>query len=912
MPDWKEQIRKSLGNLKVDPSREPDIVEELAQHLESRYEELCLEGAGERAAYETALAELLNPASLVATLRAANPSPNDVGPEAVPRSGNPLADFARDWRHGLRAMRKTPVFAFFAVLTLGIGIGASTTVFTIVNTLLLHPLPAQDPSRLVALYTTQAKNPRQAASRLPSSYLNLQDYASKNTVFSSLAGFTPPMVMTLNGEAGSQRIFGELVTKGYFETLGLKPAEGRFFLPGEDTTPGSASVAVLNYASWKGKFGGAPGIIGQTLNINGSSFTVIGVAPPGFIGVSAVFGPDVWLPATMAQQLLPAQQLDALTQRSQTLFHAIARLKPGVTQEQAEADMQTAAADLQREYPQANENRSVSVLPVTEELFSSNGGETSLKFASTGLLVIVGVVLLIACSNVANLLLARTASRRQELSVRLAIGAGRGRIMRQLLTESLLLGLLGGVVGLALGYEGCRLLWSFLPPEVMSNLVSPRLDLTVFLFAFAVSLATGFLFGVVPAMRASKTDMLQGLKEETRIAGLGRRSVTFANTLLVGQVALSLLALITAALFLRSVQRAYQINPGFDTRHLAIFMMNPGQVGYDQERTKTFYKDILENVSRLPGVAAASWASNVPFWATPSRGFLVEGSAQLQKSEIPVTIINTVDLGYFSTMRIPVLDGRTFTESDQNGSAPVAIVNEYIAHKYWPGSSAVGRRFHFSDDAVMRRIVGVVKTANYTAPGEKPQSAVYLPLKQNFADGMILYVRSEGDPAGVLTTVQREIRKDAARVEVSDTRTGAKIMSQVLFMQNIGVGLLGMFGLLALGLASVGLYGLLAYSVSRRQKEIGVRLAMGAEGSAVLRLILRQGMTLVMTGILIGLTLSLLLGKVLSRMLYGVSSSDPLSLGTACVLLILVAFLACYVPARAASRVDPIAALRQA
>ena len=825
-------------------------------------------------------------------------------------SSNPLADLVRDSRHGLRAMRKAPVFSFFAVLTLGLGIGASTTVFTIVNTLLINPLPARDPSRLVALYTIPSKTGRQARALLPSSYLNLQDLASKNTVFSALGGYTEPLVLTLNGNSGPQRIFGELTTAGYFEALGIRPTKGRFFLQSEDTTPGAASVAVLSYGAWQGRFGRAPDVVGRILDINGTPFTVIGIAPAGFIGVSAVFGPDVWLPATMARQVLPSQWKDALTERGRSIFHAVARLKPGIARGQADADAQIVAADLEREYPQENENRTLSVQPVTEELFSNAGGERTLKFAGTGLLAIVGVVLLIACSNVANLLLARTSSRRQELAIRRAIGAGRGRIIRQYLTESVLLALLGGVAGLALGYEGCQLLWALRPTEVASNLVSARLDLTVFLFAFLVSLATGLLFGVVPAMRASKTDLISGLKQETRIAGLGRRSATFANALLAGQVALSLVSLITAALFLRGVQRAYQIDPGFDSKHLAIFMMNPEQAGYDQARTKTFYRDLQQHLSQLPGVAAVSWASNMPFWTNPSRAMVIDGRERVKKSENPVTIVNTVDIDYFSTMGIPVLEGRAFTERDEDGSVQVVLVNEYVAQQYWPGSSALGRRFRFSDDGVTRQIVGIVKTTNYTGLGETPQACVYVPLRQNFLEGAVLYVRGAANPSTIISGVQSEIHKAAPKVEVSDVRTGQTIISQVLFFQNVGVGILGVFGLLALGLASVGLYGLLAYSVNQRHHEIGIRMAMGAESSVVLRLVLRQGMKLVGIGIVIGLTLSLLVGRTLSRMLFGVSSYDPLSLAGASLVLILVALMACYMPARAASRLDPMSALR--
>jgi predicted permease len=911
MPEWKLEIERHLAGLHIDPAGQPAIIEELSQHLEDCYQECLAAGADQESARRSALSELSNPKRLFASLQSAGRA---ASPEAIPvgdsSTGKIFSDFTRDLRYAGRSLRKNFFFTFFAVLTLSLGIGANATVFTIINTLLLHPLPVSNPSRLVAVYSTEVKTSKQSGSLLPVSFQNLSDYKARNQVFSGIAGFTPPLVLTLTGNSTPQRLFGELTTAGYFETLGLRPALGRFFQPDEINTPGSAPVAVLSYAAWKGRFGGAPDILGRRLRINEAVFTVIGVAPEGFIGISPLFGPDVWLPATMAEQVLPADLHDVLKQRAKPFFQVLARLKPGTARSQAEADLRNIAAGLEREYPSANDNRTAAVRPITDELFSTAGGQNSMVLVSIVLLVIVGLVLLIACSNVANLLLARAAARRHEIAVRLSIGASRGRIVRQLLTECVLLGLLGGLAGLAIGYEGCRFLWSFRPPEVIHNLVEPRLDINVFGAALLVALVTAFVFGLVPALRASKADVLDALKQDTRTAGRSRRAVTFGNLLLVGQVALSLVALITAALFLRSVQRAYQIDPGFQTGHLAVFMMNPGQAGYDHARTETFYREIRDRVSRMPGVVSMSWSSSLPFWARASRQVSTQGHEQLKKSEMSTTLVNTVDTDYFSTMGISLLEGRDFTPADRDTTVPVAVINETLAGKYWPKGGSIGQRIQLSDDKIVRQIVGVVKTANYTTLGEAAQPAIYLPFRQNFLEAMNLYVRTQGDPAGALLPIQHEIRAFDPKIEVSDARTGAKLVGQVLWMSQIGVALLAVFGLLALTLASVGLYGAMAYSVNRRRRELGLRMALGAGHSSVLRLVLGQGMSLVGIGVAIGLTVSLFVGRALSSMLFGLSPADPLSLMEASLVLVVVALLACYLPARSASRVDPMIALR--
>jgi len=913
MPDWKQELTKRLEHLEIDPGREASIIEELSQHLDDRYEELLLAGSSDSEASRTVLEELERgeiPASALPSTVRSSARRGPLTPPALP-SGNLFADFTRDLKFGLRSLIKVPAFSFFAILTLALGIGATTTVFTVVNTLLLHPLPAPDPSRLACLYTTDLKNQRTSGDVLPISYLNLKDYRAGNTVFSSLGGFSPPMVMTLTENKNSERFFGELVTQGFFEALDITPAKGRFFLPAEISAPGSASVAVLSYSAWKVRFNSAPDIIGKVLDLNGSSFAVIGVAPQGFLGVSAIFGPDVWLPATMAQQVLPAPMHDVVTERGKPFFQTVARLKPAISRSRAEASLQPLAATLRQQYPDANAGHAVSVQPITTALYSSTGGERGLQFVSIVLLVLVGLVLLIACSNVANLLMARAVRRRQEIALRLAIGASRGRLLRQLLTESVLLSVLGGIVGLVVGYEGCQLLWSFRPPDVVRNLVGPKLDGTVFLFALLLSVATGFIFGVVPSLRASRTGLVDSLKEETHIAGLGGRSARFQKTLVAGQVALSLVALIASSLFLRAVQRAYDIDPGFDHRHIGVFMMNPEQIGFDATRLKDFHREAADRVSKIPGVASVSWASNMPFWASASRGVMIEGQEQQRKSETLSTVTNTVDISYFDTMRIPLVEGRAFTDGDQEGSLPVVIINEDLARRYWPSGNAIGQHLRLSGDTVTRHIVGVVKTSNYATLGEAPQPCIYLPMRQNPAGNFILYVRTAGDPALVLGTVQREIRDVAPAVDITDVRTGAKLMDQVLWNERIILAMLGTFGLFALALASVGLYGILAYSVSSRQREIGVRMALGASRSAVLRLVLRQGTTLVCIGAGVGLALSLLIGRIFTRMLFGLSPADPLSLAAACLALILVAMLACWLPALTASRTNPMRALRE-
>lgn len=904
MPDWKKIVRERIGPLRLEGTAESELTEEFAQHLEDRYRELRSGGSSEDEAYWTTISELDDTHPIRAELER-----SQYMQAADTRPSNFMEDLWRDLRYTSRTMRKSPLFVLFVVLTLALGIGANTTVFTLINTFILNPLPVENSSELAAVAAAEVKSTSKSKAALPISYADLKDYRSKNEVFSSLAGYTSPRVVTLQVGRASERMFSELVTSNYFSTLGLRPAMGRFFLPEEDGTPGAHAVAVMNYGTWQARFGGAQDIIGKTLRLNNLVFIVIGVAPPKFIGLNSIMGPDVWVPVAMAEQLLPNEMHDALSERSKAVFQGVGRFKPGVNRVQAQANIATIASALAREYPEADQGHTATVRPIKDVLFgSATSGSAPILFGSMVLLVVVAIVLLIACSNVANLLIARSAARQQEVAVRLAIGASRGRLVRQFLTESVCLGLLSGVVGLLIGYAGLRVLWSSLPSA--ANFIAPKLDATVFIFALMVSLLTGFIFGTIPALRASRSSLAEGLKEEAHTVGKSRSRFTFANILLVGQVAFSFLLLVTAALFLRSIERAYKIDPGFQTSHLAVFMTNPGQAGYGKPQTKAFYKEVRERVAGVPEVESVSWASNLPLWARIANGLQVEGRQQRSKADTITTVLNTVDLHYFETAGVPIKKGREFTEMDREGSTLVAIVNEKLAHDYWPNQEALGNRIQLPGEKRMRQIVGIARTANYSTFAEPPQLCVYVPLEQNYSDAMTLYVRTKGDPQQLLLPVQREVRAVAPQI-VMDVRTGRQIIDGGLFQAKMGVALLSVFGLLALGLASIGLYGIMAYSVNSRKREIGLRMALGAGQSSVLGLILKQGMSLVLTGVTIGLVAAMFAGRLLSRMLYGVSSSDPLSVAGAGLVLLAVALVACYLPARWASRVDPLVALRE-
>ena len=813
----------------------------------------------------------------------------------------------RDVRFGLRTLIKSPTFTAAAVTSLGLGIGVNTAIFTVLNTLFLSPLPVQRVGELAAVYTADSNQNTTFGAILQVSYLNYKDYRDENNVFTSLAAYSFPVAVSVRMGEGTEQLFVELVTGNYFSTLGVQAAKGKLIGPEDDRAPGESPVLVLSHSAWQRRFGGVADILGRRVTANGVGFTVIGVAPEGFRGINSLFGPDGWVPTMMYRQTLPSQMVGWMDERRALLLNVAGRLKPGVTLTQASENMKGIARTLEATYPTPNKGRSAVLRPLAQATIFP-GVRDALALGGAVLMVIVGLVLLIACSNVANLLLARATARTQEIAVRLALGANRGRLIRQLLTESVVLGLLGGALGWLIALWGVKLIWAARPPFVAQNFVDPKIDGVVLLFTLSVAVLTGVLFGLAPALQASRASMVTALKDATRGAGRQRRRFGLANLLIVGQVALSVVALVTGALFLRSSQAAARIDPGFDTEHVAVMAVSPGQAAYEPGRGEQFYKEVADRLARVPGVRSASWSNNQPLFGFAMRSVYVEGR---DPNAAPIlTITNIVNPGYFATAGIPMLQGRDFTTADRSGAQMVAIINDAMARRYWPNESALGRRFRYYTDTDFRTVIGIVRTVKYQTLGEDPQPATYTPLDQTYSDAMILHLRAEGDPTPLIDVARREIRAIDANVPVQNPAVVKEVVRQSLFAVNLAAGLLGVFGLLALTLASVGLYGVMSYSVGQRTRELGLRMALGAGRGGVMRLVLNQSLTLVGAGVAIGLVGAWAATRAIATLLYG-STLDPVSFIGAPLGLIAVALLASLPPALRASRIDPIVALRE-
>ena len=817
----------------------------------------------------------------------------------------------QDIRHGARVLLKSPGFSAVAVLSLALGIGANTTIFTVINAVLLHPLPVKDIQQIVELDTidTKTKVGFANAEKIGMSYPNFQDYQRQTDVFSSLSCIVP-VALTWSGGAEPRQVNGQLVSANYFDMLGLVPAAGRFFLSDEDTKLNGNTVAVISNSFWVNKLGADPNVVGKSLTFNSVPYTVIGVAPKGFKGTFTLFSAEqIWIPVSMYQQVLAGFGKEVFNDRRFLGVTTIGKLKSGVAIGPAEASLRTFASHLEKEYPKDNAGRSVALSPLSEAAIGVNQHD---QFTRSGavMMAVVGIVLLIACVNLANLLLARAAQREKEMGLRAALGASRGRLMRQMLTECLLLAFLGGTLGLGIAYIGRTVLWSYRPPFIQENDIDLSLDSSVLLFTLGISLLTAFLFGIFPALRASVPDLMETLKLGGRSGSIGWGRNSLRSLLVVSEIALSLVALVGAGLFIRSMRDAQAMDPGFESKNLFMMAFDLGALHYEEGRGQQFLRSAVERANASPGVKSATIASNFPLGGGFARTVFPEGQDEGTGYRGMLTQLDDVSPSYFETLRISLLKGRLFTDSDRATTTSVAVINQAMANHFWPNENAVGKRFHFFGDKMLREVVGVVANTTVNNIGEDPVPLCYLPVAQDYAPAATIQIQTVGPPAPFVSGVRAQVQSLDPNLAITNVQTITEIMDQGLWAPRVGAALLTIFGGLALILAAIGVYGVLSYSVTQQTHEIGIRMAMGAERSDVLRLVVGQGLRLAGAGLVLGILIALVVMRQLASLLFGVSAYDPLTFGEVALLLLVVALLACYLPARRATRVDPLVSLR--
>lgn len=817
-----------------------------------------------------------------------------------------MALLLQDLKYAVRLLGKAPAFTAVAVLSLTLGIGANTTIFTLAKAFFLESVPVKDPARVVSLYSNAQSRKGPPQEYLPTPYPNAVDYREKTNVFSgaSIAIFTG-VKFVISGKQ-TQQIFAELVNGNFFDVLGVQPLLGRGFSQVEDASP--SPVAVISYALWNTQFGSDPGILGRTIQLNEQDFTVIGVAPGELRNIGNLGSPAVWIPISMRDLMLDGPAKQFLYDRGFRMVGMVARLKPGVNLKQAQIAVHALADELEKEFPKQNGGRSEMLVPINETTIPP---QLHSVFAKAGalMMLIVSLVLLIACANVANLLLARATQRQREIAVRLAMGAGRMRLVRQLLTESLMLALLGGAFGILLGFWGKNVLSSLLPPGLARNL-NLSLDGRVLLYTLGLALGATILFGLVPALQASRMDRMDTLKDRTNAPGGSARWYGLRGVLVMVQVALSLVALAGAGLFIHSLRNAQQIDPGFEVKHELTMFVNLGAAQYRQPQAEAFHRDVVERLQTLPVVANASVADSAPFSGGLQRTTFTDGVDITDPRNGKLTPLIAVAPGYFKTAGIPLLSGRTFDDQDNATGAMVAVVNKAMAENFWPGQDPLGKHIHFLGETWDIAVVGEVNTVKYLTLGEPPQAMIYVPLKQHYAPAVTVYVRSKEDPEKALASIRSTVQALIPTVPVTNVQTVEQTLVQSLTAPRIGAELLGTFGLLALILAAIGTYGVMSYSVSQRTQEIGIRMSLGAQARDVRQLILLSGLAMVSSGVAAGLAFCTLLARAMNSLLFGIGSFDaPSFLGTA-ALLILVAMAACWIPARRAMRVDPLVALR--
>jgi macrolide transport system ATP-binding/permease protein len=890
-----------LAGLPRRDERDRELAEELETHLQMQIEDNLRAGMSPHEARRLALVKL--------------GGPTQTKEECRRRRGFPmLEDLWQDLRYGARILAKQPGFTAVAVLALALGIGVNAAILSAVNGFVLRPLPVEKPSELVAPYWGR-KTDAQAWGEF--SYANYVDLRGQNKSFAELCAWDEVSAGVSSGEtrnAGDDEraevVWGELVGANYFDVMGVKPMLGRGFLPEEDRTPNTHPVAVISHSMWQRRFDGNANALGKTVYLNGQPFTIIGVMPESFLGSTFYLRYSFWAPSMMAQKF--NRRAEWNTDRGYATVRLYGRLKPGVTMEQAEADLNSAAASLAQLYPKEDADTKIQL--VTELDGRYQGATKYIKYAGLMALFISGLVLLVACANVANLMLARATTRAKEIGIRLAIGASRGRVVRQLLTESVLLSLLGGALGCAFAYWGTGLVQATVPPVPYPISLEFGLDAYALKWMLAVSLLTGVVFGLAPAVLASRADLvnvIKGAAGQTR----GRRRLNLRGALVVAQVTISIVVLICAGLFIRSLRAALETDPGFSTDNLVTMQINPRLLGYDQQATWRLFPEIVRRIEALPGVRAAALTDDLPLQAgNLTRGPVVrEGEADPPPNQGYISDCSFVTPEYFETVRTPLVTGRDFTDHDDANAQPVVIVNQEFARRFYGGAEqAMGKRFRFAQGTPLMEIVGVAKDGLYRNLYEDRRPYMFLPLYQQSYAAVAVVVSAQS--AGALKTVtegtRREIAKLDARLPVFGVMMAEENMTIAYWGPRLAAGMATTFGVLALVLATMGLYSVMTYTVSQRTREIGIRMALGAQVRDVLRLVVSQGMRMAVVGIAFGLAGAFALTRVLESLLLGVGATDSVTFLGVPVLLVAVALLACYIPARRAARVDPLLALR--
>ncbi|HEX4915217.1 MAG TPA: ABC transporter permease [Vicinamibacterales bacterium] len=811
-----------------------------------------------------------------------------------------MSTLIADIRYSIRSLLKHPGLTAAAVVSLGLGIGANTTIFTWVQAVLFRPIPmAADPGAI----RIAAMENRDGQSR-SWSYPNFQDFRDRATLVEVVAQDDQTFSIAVDDTA--ERTWGGLVSGNFFHVMGLQPAAGRFFTANDDVTPGGHPVAVISYAYWQRRFRGDAAIVGKQVTINNTPMTIVGVAPEGFIGSFLGIASSAWVPMAMQQAMMGG---DRLTQRGNGWMQAIVRLKPGVSQAQAEAEAASIMAQLAREHPQFNDGRRLRIVQTWEAPF---GAATVLTPVLAVLTILVALVLVIACANVANLLLSRAVSRRREVAVRLSLGASRARLVRQLLTESLMLSFAAGSAGVVMAYWTMDVIMAFVPPVDLPLDLGLRMDGMTLGFAIAVSAITGVLFGLAPALQASSPQTINALKEEGRSGSGGRTTGRLRGALVVSQVAVCLVLLVGAALFLRSFIAAQTLSPGFDADRLVTASMDMFPSGYTGERYRDFQRRALDAMAALPGVESAAFGSRIPigFGGNNSTTVSIDGYQPRENEEVVINY-STVSARYFQTMGIPVRAGREYDDTDTATSPRTIVINETMARRYWPDGNALGKIVRFGPNA--SEVIGIVADAKYNSINERPLPQLFVPMARSEVSTLRLFVRTSGDPAPLVAEVRNAIRTLDPNLPIYDARTLHEHMQGAVFAQRMAANLLGAMGVLALLLAAIGLYGVMAYAVSQRTQEMGIRLALGASPASLLNMIVGQGMKLTSLGLMIGLALALAafgsIGAV-RTLLPGISPLDPITFVSVPVILAAIALVATWIPARRAGKVDPLVALR--